>query len=106
MLTGRLPYGPHPPKQTRARAHYVSALHYNPMVPVWMDGALEKAVHIDPSDRYEEISEFIYDLTHPNSHFVYRTPQPLLERNPVAFWRGLSIGLMLLSLCLAYLLAT
>jgi serine/threonine protein kinase len=104
MLTGKLPYAAHPPTQTRGGSHYVSALHLNSMVPIWLDGALETAVACAPSERYSAISEFIYDLTHPNPKFVYRVPQPLLERNPVAFWRGLSIGLLLLSVLLFYLL--
>ena len=105
MLTGKLPHGAHTSGQTRRRPHYVSMLHHNPMVPIWMDGAVEKAVAHDPSERYAAISEFIYDLKHPNPKFVLRVPQPLLERNPVVFWRGVSIGLLLLCVCLLYLLS-
>ena len=105
MLTGKLPYGAHTPGQTRRRLHYVSVLHHNPMVPIWMDGALEKAVAYPPSERYAAISEFIYDLTHPNPKFALRVPQPLLERNPVVFWRSVSIGLLLLCVLLLYLLS-
>ena len=105
MLTGKLPHGAHTSGQTRRRPHYVSMLNHNPMVPIWMDGAVEKAVAHDPSERYAAISEFIYDLKHPNPKFVLRVPQPLLERNPVVFWRGVSIGLLLLCVCLLYLLS-
>jgi len=105
MLTGKLPHGAHTSGQTRRQPHYVSMLHHNPMVPIWMDGAVEKAVAHDPSERYAAISEFIYDLKHPNPKFVLRVPQPLLERNPVVFWRGVSIGLLLLCVCLLYLLS-
>ena len=105
MLTGKLPFGAYSPGQTRGRPRYVSMLHYNPMVPIWMDGAVEKAVAHDPSERYAAISEFIYDLKHPNPKFVLRKPRPLLERKPVVFWRSVSIGLLLLCLYLLYLLS-
>jgi serine/threonine protein phosphatase PrpC len=105
MLTGKLPYGGQLPKSTDSRrAHYVSALHHNPMVPVWVDGAVQKAVACAPDERYEAISEFVYDLTHPNPKFVYRVPRPLIERNPVAFWRGLAALLLALNLLTLYLL--
>jgi len=50
-------------------------------------------VHPDPAKRYGELSEFVYDLRHPNRAFLHKTRQPLLERNPVAFWRGLALVL-------------
>jgi len=48
-------------------------------------------VHPDPNKRYSELSEFVYDLRHPNAAYLERTRAPLLERNPVAFWRGLAL---------------
>lgn len=105
LLTGKLPYGERPPVRTDGRGvRYQSALHFNPLVPVWIDGALEQAVKCDPDDRYEAISEFIYDLTHPNPRFVHRVPRPLLERNPVAFWRGVALLALALNVLLVYLL--
>lgn len=103
ILTGELPYRAHRPTRTaERRAHYVSALHDNPMVPAWLDGALQKAVACDPGERYEALSEFIYDLTHPNPKFIHRVPRPLIERNPVAFWRGTAAILLLINIVLAY----
>jgi hypothetical protein len=69
-----------------------------------VDGALRKAAHLEPKRRYSELSEFIHDLRHPNPAFANSAPRPLLERNPVAFWRGLAIILMLLHLVWLYLL--
>lgn len=106
MLTGRLPYGAEVAKsRTRAaqsRLHYDSVLHEDRDIPAWIDGVLRKAVHPNPAKRYEELSEFLYDLRHPNAAFLSKTRQPLLERNPVAFWRGLS---MVLAMALITLLA-
>jgi hypothetical protein len=69
-----------------------------------MDGTLEKAVHPDPQQRYAHLSEFIHDLSHPNPAFMNKAARPLLERNPLGFWRGLAIALALLNLILIYLL--
>ena len=40
-------------------------------------------------------SEFIYDLSHPNKDFLNKTRPPLIERNPVIFWKSVSFVLML-----------
>ncbi|EJL80629.1 serine/threonine protein phosphatase [Polaromonas sp. CF318] len=97
MLTGRLPYGAEVAKsRTRAaqnRLRYDSALRDDREIPAWIDDVLRKAVHPDPARRYGELSEFVYDLRHPNRAFLHKTRQPLLERNPLAFWRGLALVL-------------
>ncbi|HYY16490.1 MAG TPA: serine/threonine-protein kinase, partial [Gammaproteobacteria bacterium] len=108
LLTDRLPYGEMPrdaanPKFLQ-RLHYTPAVDRDPAIPEWVDGALRKAVHLDPKRRYSELSEFIHDLRHPNPAFANSAPRPLLERNPVAFWRGLAITLMLLHVVWLYLL--
>jgi len=97
MLTGQLPYGAQV-AQTRTRSQqrklaYHSAHTRNPDVPVWIDGAIEKAVHPDPLKRYEAISEFVFDLRHPKEEFLRASPMPLLERSPQLFWKGLSFVL-------------
>lgn len=97
MLTGRLPYGAEVARsRTRAaqnKLRYDSVLHEDRDIPAWIDGVLRKAVHPNPAKRYEELSEFLYDLRHPNAAFLSKTRQPLLERNPVAFWKGVSLML-------------
>ncbi len=107
MLTGQLPYGDQSDKnldwRSISKIHYTPALQHNPMIPVWLDGALEKAVRVDHRMRYDSFSEFHHDLTHPNEAFM-RTSLPLAERNPVRFWQSLSAGLLLSNLILLYFL--
>jgi serine/threonine protein phosphatase PrpC len=108
LLTDRLPYGEMPrdaanPKFLQ-RLHYTPAVDRDPAIPKWVDGALRKAAHLEPKQRYSELSEFIHDLRHPNPAFANSAPRPLLERNPVAFWRGLAILLLFINLVLFYLL--
>jgi protein phosphatase len=37
---------------------------------IWIDGAVRKACHLNVTSRYEVLSEFLYDLEHPNSNFL------------------------------------
>ncbi len=91
-------------RRARGKSHtYIPAIYHNPDVPIWVDGALAKAVHPDPRWRYQDLSEFIYDLYHPNAEFLKSKPAPLLERNPLAFWQWLSAILVITNLVLFYL---
>ncbi|HZQ00167.1 MAG TPA: protein kinase [Reyranella sp.] len=97
MLTGRLPYGA-AMARARSRAQqravaYQSALDGEHDIPAWIDGVLKKAVHADPAKRYQELSEFVYDLRHPSESFLSAAKAPLIERNPLLFWKGLSVVL-------------
>ena len=77
----------------------------NRAIPAWIDGALRKAVHPDPARRYEELSEFLYDLRHPNRRLLDANPAPLMERNPLLFWKSLSAllaGVVLVLLALHF----
>lgn len=108
MLTGRLPYGDAVPRaRTRAaqrRLRYASALTVRPLLPVWVDGALRRAVHPDPQRRYATVSAFVHDLRHPNPAFTDGRRASLLERDPLLFWRLLSLVLGLVALVLAAIL--
>lgn len=103
LLTGALPYEGKLVPNAESRATYVSARRRRPELPVWIDAALEKAVRKDPQGRYIAISNFVRDLSVPNPDFLRRGIVPLLERNPVGFWRGVSIALFILSAVLIYL---
>jgi serine/threonine protein phosphatase PrpC len=97
MLSGRLPYGAEVSRaRTRAAQRqlvYQSVLADDREIPAWIDDVLRKAVHPDPGRRYAELSEFVHDLRHPGAAWLERRRPPLLERNPVAFWRGLALVL-------------
>ena len=91
MLTGKLPYGA---EAARARTksqirklRYNSALDEDREIPVWIDGALRRAVHPDPYKRYESLSEYIFDLRRPNASYLNPSRTPLIERNPLLFWK-------------------
>lgn len=92
MLTGKWPYGARESFGSGKYLHYRPARYYNSEIPVWIDGAIERAVKMDAKTRYNTLADFTYDLSNPNSDFMKTAP--LLERNPVAFWRGLAIILI------------
>ena len=101
MINGALPFGKEMPekpnKMNLSKLEYMPSFHKNTMVPHWIDGALKKATSISPQPRYDAISEFIYDLSTPNQEFLKSTDTlPIIERNPLMFWKSVS-GLLLLS---------
>ncbi|HEY9129360.1 MAG TPA: bifunctional protein-serine/threonine kinase/phosphatase [Sulfurovum sp.] len=91
MLSGKLPYGIHVAKANTKGAQrklkYRSLYTENSDIPLWLDETVRKAVHPDPHKRYSELSEFTYDLRHPNPKYLKKSRPPLLERNPVLFWQ-------------------
>lgn len=99
MLTGKHPYGEKYASAASptsfARLKYTPAYQHNPMVPVWLDGALKKALQLDPRRRYDSFSEWIQDLKVPNPRLMPDKALPLAERNPVALWQGISAALLL-----------
>jgi serine/threonine protein kinase len=101
MLSGELPYG-----EGFASAKRVDKLNYAPLsnhlpdIAPWIEGAIARAVHKDPARRYNVLSEFIEDLSRPNPAFEALKARPLIERNPAAVWRTVSLILMLIILWL------
>lgn len=100
MLSGKLPYGTQVPKaRTRAaqrKLRYTSVIEEDREIPVWIDEAIRKAVHPNPYHRYQVLSEFTFDLRHPNKAFLNKSRPPLMERNPVLFWKGVSLVLVII----------
>ncbi len=106
MLTGKLPYGSNIAKARSKTAQnklkYQSLISDDCEIPAWIDDAIRKAVQVNPYKRYEDLSEFVYDLRHPSKTFLTKTKPPLLERNPVVFWQSVSIILLIAVFILLY----
>ena len=104
LLTGQLPYGAEVPKihsRNQLRGlNYRPARHLRENLPAWVDDTIEKAVHPQAHRRYPALSEYLYKLRHPSVDWHKRHRPPLMERNPVAFWQGVS-ALLLLALLAA-----
>ena len=87
-------------KSQYRKLRYNSALDDNREIPAWLDWALRKAVHPAPEKRYEALSEFVFDLRQPNMNYLSASPTPLIQRNPLLFWKGLCFILACLVLFL------
>ena len=106
LLTGSLPYGKgFAGRRDVARLGYIPARALRDDVPVWIDAALEKAVHKRPSERFEALSSLVEDLRRPDATLEYDRPRPLLQRNPLGFWRTAAFILFLANVGLAFLLS-
>ncbi|MDO6611911.1 bifunctional protein-serine/threonine kinase/phosphatase [Shewanella sp. 1_MG-2023] len=98
MLAGEPPF-----KGQLAKCHsrndfvklcYVPVYKTNPMVPEWMDKALEKALSVEPSLRFVDTNEFIHALTTP-SQTDSKTFTPFIQRNPIKFWQSTCATLLI-----------
>ncbi|WP_448246298.1 protein kinase domain-containing protein [Thalassotalea agariperforans] len=100
MLSGRFPYGTEIAQaksvSAQRKLNYKSIINDESELPVWLDHTLEHALKVDPLKRYSELSEFIHDLRQPNKVFLAKTKPPLIQRDPVMFWQGVSFVLFLI----------
>jgi serine/threonine protein phosphatase PrpC len=108
MLTGRLPYGARlaraKGKFQQSKLRYTPAREFNSTIPIWVDRTLQRAVSLNPAKRYGALSEFLFDLRQPNASYIDTRPVPLMARNPLVFWKGLALILVLvIVVLLAYL---
>jgi serine/threonine protein phosphatase PrpC len=104
-FTGEFPYGnpdaTSPPRRQRPTA--LSAL--RPDLPAWLEGALGRAIAVDPTERFRDMNEFAVEMeTGPaRAPLPIRRPQTLYERAPLRFWQGVA-ALLALALLLSLLL--
>jgi serine/threonine protein phosphatase PrpC len=95
MLTGRLPYGLEMARSRtlaqQKRLRYQSLRESRPDVPAWVDDALRKALQPEAHRRHADLAEFAFSLRRPESALKRRGARPLVERDPLLFWKGLSL---------------
>ncbi|QSZ41618.1 protein kinase [Sulfurimonas aquatica] len=100
MISGKLPYGVevarYKTKKEQRKLKYTHLYSDEKNIPIWIEETLKKALQVNPYYRYNELSEFIYDLRHPNSEFLKNSRPPLLERNPLLLWKSISFILTLI----------
>jgi serine/threonine protein phosphatase PrpC len=104
-FTGEYPYG-NPDATSQPRRNRPTALSaLRPDLPAWLQGALGRAIAIDPVERFHNMIEFAAEMEMgpvraPSSA---RRPQTFYERRPVLFWQGVS-ALLALALLVTLLL--
>lgn len=110
MLSGQLPYGL---QVTRLRTpdelkrlRYIELRSLRPDLPPWLDAVLRRALQAQPGKRQEALSEFVQDLRRPGPQYQRQGASPLIERQPLRFWQGLTLLLALAVLVLLWLRVT
>lgn len=98
LLTGKLPFGEsyHRCSNERdfAALSYTPSYHLNPLVPVWLDGAIQRALRIDPKHRYEALTEFAMDIQKPNPLYEGRRQPKWRQRDQLLLWKLLALALL------------
>ncbi len=98
MLTGSQPYAISDSERLQPRKRrwrYRSACDARRDLPQWIDVALERALAPNPRERHQALSEFLQDLTTPNRDLLARREnRSPIERNPVRFWQGVAMLLL------------
>jgi len=105
-LTRTYPYGEVERFQTPRFDHPAKRpSRLNPAIPPWLEAILLRAITPDATHRYQHFSEMAYDLDHPQTVVAYSPHDaPLLERDPLRFYKCLSFALFLTVLVLTFLI--
>jgi serine/threonine protein phosphatase PrpC len=104
-FTGEFPYGnidaTSPPRRDRPTP--LSAL--RPDLPAWIQAVLNRAIAVDPAERFRDMSEFAIEMEAGPSRapLAIQRPRTLYERHPLRFWQGVS-ALLAGALLLTWLL--
>ena len=65
-------------------------------MPAWLEAALARTIALDPDDRYADVDELIQVLEGGSALAVQRHETlSLIEKNPVRFWQGVCILLLI-----------
>ncbi len=102
LLSKQYPYGDEPSEKLikNNALEYKPLSAINPEVPAWVDAAIQKAVHPKPSQRYSTLSEFWVDFNKPNPNLVQNQRKPLIEKDPVKFWKLIALSELILIILL------
>ncbi len=88
-LTGKYPYGEIEPFQNPTFKEAKKPSTYNNNIPDWLDSVILRAIAIDKKHRYEHYSEMDYELKRPTKvKPFFPKNASLIERSPLAFYKG------------------
>jgi serine/threonine protein kinase len=102
-LTGHAPFGHIERFQTPHFGRIQKPSKANPNVPPWLDGVILKSLSVQKDRRYQCYSELRFALDHPEqAPLDFGNDGPLLERNPLLFYKAAFWLLLLLNLFLLF----
>ena len=100
LLTGHYPYGEIEAFQHPRFGQPAPASRYRPDLPSWVDDSLNRALNVEPKQRYETAEEWLLNLEQAERKSLSSRPRPLLEREPLLVWRSVALFSLLLNLLL------
>jgi serine/threonine protein kinase len=103
-LAGRPPFGAIERFQVPRHGSPPRLNKLNPNVPPWLEGVIFKSISVKQDQRYQCYSELLFGLMHPEQTPLFIQDGPLLERNPLLFYRTGFWLLVAFSMLLTYLI--
>jgi serine/threonine protein phosphatase PrpC len=104
MLTNKLPFSGKleecRSKSAYLKTRYTPSYELNPLVPVWLDGAIKKALRFEHNQRHGDVSELLYEIEHPNPKYKNTDSTSLLDEHPSLPWQVLS-GVLFIGFCVS-----
>lgn len=103
LLTRHYPYGEIEPFQTPNFGDPQRPTRWRPELPGWLENIILKSVARDAANRFETAEEFLLALERGESRpLAAPKRQPLAQRNPLVFWKTLSLILLITNLVLLW----
>ena len=108
ILTSRLPYKEisqldSVPKQYNLW-RYIPLVTYRKGLPSYLDRVMSKALAANPVNRYKHYSEFLMAFKAKDKNQLnLQKDIPLLERDPVKFWQGISVIMFILLISVLFI---
>lgn len=100
LLTGHYPHGEIEAFQRPRFGTPVNAQRYRPDLPAWLAHSLDRAIAVDPAQRYETAEQWLLVLEKAERNELSVRPRPLLEREPLKVWRTVALVSLLVNLAL------
>ena len=106
-LTKKYPYGEIEPFQTPTFKQPKLPSKFNNNIPSWYESVLLRSISIDETLRYEHYSNMLFELENPHKvKAFFNKNTPILQRNPLKFYKYGFFILLLLNFYLFLLLTT
>ncbi len=88
-LTGKYPYGEIEPFATPIFKDAKKPSTYNKNIPDWLDSVILRSIAIEKEQRYEHYSEMAYEIKYSAKvKPFFSKSASLIERSPLAFYKG------------------
>jgi len=88
-LTEKYPFGEIEPFQNPTFKEAKKPSLYNKNIPDWLDSVILRSIAVDKTQRYEHYSEMAYEMKYPQKvKPFFCKDATLIERSPLAFYKG------------------